>query len=238
VVRTIADLIPDPQMLLDLESEELGEVLLRFLASPEGGGYLHRNALLVFADRGYGSYPSDVRTRVTYALTEAWVWIEREGFLAPRPGDAGGFVFVTRRGRRAVEAGSLASFQRASLLPRTLLHAAIAGKVWSPFLRGEYDTAIFQAFREVEVAVRDAGSFQATDIGTALMRKAFGPGGPLADSSLPVAEQVALAHLFTGAIGWAKNPQSHRIVAVNDPVVTAELINLASYLMRIVDERR
>jgi Protein of unknown function (Hypoth_ymh) len=41
--------------------------------------------------------------------------------------------------------------------------------------RGEYDTAVFQAFREVEVAVRSAGKFPAEQFGKELMRKAFKP---------------------------------------------------------------
>jgi len=45
----------------------------------------------------------------------------------------------------------------------------------SAFLRGDYDVAIFQAFKEVEVAVRTRGGFSATDIGTDLMRRAFAP---------------------------------------------------------------
>jgi len=147
-------------------------------------------------------------------------------------------MFLTRRGERAAEVGDLASFQRANLLPRASLHPLIAADVWPAFLRGDYDAAIFQAFRRLEVEVRGAGDFQPSDLGVPMMRNAFKAGGPLADPTILPAEQQALSDLFAGAIGWAKNPQSHRIVAVDDPKVAAELINLASYLMRIVDERR
>jgi uncharacterized protein (TIGR02391 family) len=88
----------------------------------------------------------------------------------------------------------------------------IADKVYPAFLRGEYDTAVFQAFREVEVAVRDGGKFQADAVGVKLMRDAFrpaqgaNPSGPLSDSALPVAEQEGMMNLFAGAIALYKNP--------------------------------
>ena len=51
----------------------------------------------------------------------------------------------------------------ANVLPKQSLHPTIAERVWPNFIRGEYDTAVFQAFKEVEVAVRAAGGFATTD---------------------------------------------------------------------------
>jgi uncharacterized protein (TIGR02391 family) len=114
----------------------------------------------------------------------------------------------------------------------------IAQKVWSAFIRGEYDTAVFQAFKEIEVAVRTAGAYSFTDIGVALMRKAFDPSnGPLTDRSLPEAERESLSHLFAGAIASYKNPQSHRNVSITDPTEAVEMIILASHLLKIVDSK-
>jgi len=64
-----------------------------------------------------------------------------------------------------------------------LLHPTVEVRVSAHFLRGVYDTSVFEAFREVEVAVRDAAGLAMTDVGVDLMRRAFGPGGPLADPS-------------------------------------------------------
>src|SRR5713101_9279185 len=58
---------------------------------------------------------------------------------------------------------------------RQLLHPTVAAKVIGAFVRGEYDTAVFQAFKEVEVAVRAKGKFPDTEVGVPLMRRAFDP---------------------------------------------------------------
>ena len=92
-------------------------------------------------------------------------------------------------------------YRRANRLPRQLLHPRIAQTVWASFLRGDYDTAVFQAFKEVEVRVREAAEYADTELGTNLMRKAFKGDGPLVDAEAPGSEQQALSDLFAGAIG-------------------------------------
>jgi uncharacterized protein (TIGR02391 family) len=148
----------------------------------------------------------------------------------------GPIVFITRRGKRLAESQDTSAYKRAGLFPKQFLHPVIAQKVWSAFIRGEYDTAVFQAFKQVEVSVRQVGSFNAADIGVSLMRRAFNPdNGPLRDQTALPAERQALSDLFAGAIGSYKNPHSHRNVAVNDPDEAAEMIILASHLLKIVD---
>ena len=68
------------------------------------------------------------------------------------------------------------------------------------------------------------------------MRKAFGKDGPLYRADEHPAEEGALAHLFAGAIGYCRNPTSHRNI---DLVASeaVEMIMLACLLLRVVDER-
>ena len=124
---------------------------------------------------------------------------------------------------------------RSDFLPEHQFHSMIPQNVWLSFSHGANGSAVFEAFKQVEIAVREAGGYKATDYGTDLMRKAFHiDNGNLTDQNRQRAEKQACSDLFAGAIGYCKNPGSHREVEITAEE-TVELITLASYLLRIVD---
>ena len=236
----IFDILPDVDALLALQPEELAGILLEFLNSlnENDAGYFLNVHNFSIDSRVVEGYPPERKKEIVLALMEAWVWLERECMLAPKPSSMGeGWKVITRRGREIRDRTGFESYRRANLLSRSSLHPVIADKVWSSFIRGDYDTAVFQAFKEVEVAVREEGGFLPTDVGVELVRKAFNENtGPLTDQNSPLAERQALAHLFAGAIGSYKNPHSHRnvVIGAEDAV---EMIMLASHLIKIVNTR-
>ena len=120
---------------------------------------------------------------------------------------------------------------------RHVLHPKIAQEAGAALARDEYETAVFQALREVEINVRKAGGHRNADIGTVLMRKAFGPKGTLSDKQALEAEEENLAHLFAGTIGFHKNPTSHRKVSMTRTKATRIMV-IASHLLSIVEERK
>lgn len=247
----LSSLVPNAEDLLALDVEELAGVLLTHLNScgtDSGDSVVQRDLIsqhnFLRNLESHPEYPGR-QPEVSRALMEAWSWLQGEGFLIPDAHQPAGWFFLSRRAQRLKSQKDFAEYRKANLLPKGQLHPLIAAKVYPAFLRGEYDTAVFQAFREIEVAVRRAGGFPDDLVGTQLMRDAFRsdakspavPRGPLTDAKLPRAEQDGMSNLFAGAIALYKNPQSHRNVPT-EAIDAAEVIVFASHLLRIVDRLR
>ena len=189
------------------------------------------------------SYPRGSKRAVDLAIAEAVSWLITVGILIPDPGQTSlGFYVPTRRARNLKTRTDVELFSKGRILPNELLPALFAEKVVPLFRRGDHDVAVFQAFKEIEVTVRNTANAKGAgyadfEVGTTLMRKAFNPEtGPLADKSLIAAEREAEMHLFAAAIGHAKNPTSHRDVAMTAPEA-ARLIVSARHLFDIVERR-
>lgn len=227
------ELAQDTGALLALEPEEVALLVLKSIVAQEKQRQAGPPNPHNFSQR-FNKRPESVQR----AIMEAWAWLETSGCLAQHPQHSAGFVFVTRRGLQLAEHSDTAVYTRSQALPRHLLHPTIEQKVYSSFLRGAYDSAVFEAFKQVEVAIRDAGGYDNAEIGVSLARKAFNTdNGPLTDTSVVIAERQALSDLFAGALGSYKNPHSHRNVTIADASEAAEMVILASHLLKIVDAR-
>ncbi len=162
--------IPDVDLLLALQAEELASRLLFLLqerCKKEGGWMPHFVHLESepFAKRQDGVAPYDQKRKdeIVLALAEAWAWLEAQGLLLPAPGGNGrnGYRVLSRRARAFSDPREFTNFAIARRLPKEALDPRIADTVWQAFMRAEYDVAVFQAMKAVEVAVREAANLQA-----------------------------------------------------------------------------
>ncbi len=228
------NVFPPIETALDMEPEELAPFVLKHLK--ETGGKINRyNYSLISGEKK--EYAGEYIDRFQKQLMEAFVWLEKEMFIAPTPGTTGDWRFITRKGEKALEEEDFTAYVKASLLSSETLHPIFVRKVKPLFLRGDYDTAIFQAFKIIEVQVRNKGGYTNSDYGADLMRKAFhSETGTLTNSKSEKAEKDAMSHLFAGAIGLFKNPTSHRFIENITPEDAADLIRFANFLLRMVED--
>jgi uncharacterized protein (TIGR02391 family) len=213
---------PAQQDILEMDPEELGAHVLRYMTRPQAE--TNRFNFLVMV------YPGAIAER----FMEAWGWLEREGFIAHRPNDMHGLsFFVTRSGQRVAAEENFEAWRKAAIFPEGL-DPIIMRAVKPLFTRGDYDTAVFRAFKEVEIRIRRKHPSLANEYGVDLMNKAFGDKNGVLMTGNKKDRQSA-RELFAGAFGLCRNPSAHHEIKFDDPREVVDMICFANQLLRIVD---
>lgn len=230
--RPIEDVFPKGEILVYLEPEEIGSFLLDYLCEMEDNReQLYCYNLSVQWALKIKTPDVDLIQRV---IIETWQWLENEGLIAVGP--SGGGHFVTRRGRRLRKKVDIEAYVKGSFLNKNHLDEKLVQDVYPIYIRGDYDTSVFAAYKAVEVRVREKAGLPPSEYGVDLMKAAFHPeNGVLVDKNVLLSERQAICNLFLGIVGIFKNPASHRDVNYSDPQEVAEIILFANYLLRLTE---
>ena len=117
------ELLPDADHLLSLQPEELAGPLL---ISLDGSDLIEPSDIISFGL--IQKYPDKHDADILLALMASWQWLQREGFVAPRPTNlsegttvGGGvtYYFVTRRGKAIETTEALEVYRKGNLLPNS-----------------------------------------------------------------------------------------------------------------------
>ena len=235
----LIQLVPDKAAIVGMHTADLAGYVLEVLMSTDAmsRGQWNRRNFCMEASRAFGSYERGSDQEVGIACSAAWSWLESNGLICPHPEQGSDWFVPTPRARDVRNHQSLRQLISNEQLPEHFLHPEFVVNVRPLFLQSRFETAVFEAFKTLEVAIRVGAGLGEDAIGVQLASRAFHPeDGPLTDMTLEKGERVALMNLMVGAIGSYKNPSSHRRMAISTDEAR-DMIILASHLLKIVEER-
>lgn len=241
-IAKIIDEYPSPGQLLALSEVDLERIVLRYVVEISNDPMCRmatRDALSngLFERGGY-EYDATMRTNVARAIARAWKAIENDALIEEPDSYNGknGYRIASPKGREANSQFDFAAAKARNQFSREMFHPSLPDAAWNALRAGDHDTAVFEAFKGVESAVRKKAGLGEADFGWQLMEKAFDPdNGPLTDKTARKSKRVARRDLFKGAFGEIRNPKAHGDPTITDPQVAVEEMMTAATLQRIVD---
>lgn len=139
-----------------------------------------------------------------------------------------GFRFPEREFRRVIE--------KYALMPESYVHPIIVKKCFSLLNNSEFDSAVIQAFKAIEITAREKIGAPVDMFGERLLKKAFNPDdGVLTNHSLTKSERCSFLNYITGAFSFYRNSSSHRDIEL-DFVSAFDRIAVASDLLKAIED--
>jgi uncharacterized protein (TIGR02391 family) len=233
--RATRDIFPPPDVFVRLSKSEIAKYVLRKLCLDQGIVGMHRTNFTSHDSLKDYVSDRDQYNEVAIAIQQGWQELLNQGLIATDPRQGGDWIVITSAGKEADKNWD-AMIGIGPKMKLELTDPEMQKEIEPIYIRGDVERAVKEAFTLVEIRVRGAGKYEASDLGTDLMRKAFNPDkGRLTDYDTVRGERVGVSELFAGAIACFKNPGSHRKVAI-EPCDAHTFIRLADYLVRFVDQ--
>lgn len=146
--------------------------------------------------------------------------------------------FPTKVGFRFPEREFSRVVGKYALMPESYIHPALIERCFLLLGNEEYESAVLQAFKALEIFIRDKMDAPADCFGERLLKKAYNPdNGVLANYTLPRNERFAFLNYITGAFSFYRNPSSHRDIDL-DFFAAFKKIVVASDLLTEVEKAR
>jgi hypothetical protein len=252
---TIAQFVPSLAELKKLTLEEQSCLLLRRLATLNGGagsahqGFHKGNLRLRNAMSLAVGFPQNEQPGVTDLLIAApWQRLVNDGLIVDTSGQ--NFFYLTAEGRQAAidcEKGSNVPVDRMVLSALELLHPDFSGYAHY-FRAGKLKEAVAAAFERYENRLNEIRDHSHKKVvkaiaGQSLVYALFRekvlrfPCPSLSKRNRADLEK-SLQSMLSGALGWIRNPYTHEKhhLPEIDSKQALELLFVASYLMRTIEQ--
>lgn len=228
--------LPTQEQALNISVEELGGLLV-IHHKKDAHFNVHNIMCGIDSPAGVSSdQPVDYSKRNLYkqALVEAYSWAFTEGLFTWDPSQmTGNWWRVSRRGQLLKHHNDVLDLSSREILPKAFLHPIIAEKAAPIFRSGNFDSSVFEAFKQVEIAVRDAS--QEKSDSSNLMKMVFNPTSGRLNTLNEGAEREGLMFVFAGAMQLFRNAAGHRNQLL-EPKEAAYLLIHASYLLALLEK--
>ncbi len=232
--------LPEPDQALELSVEELACLLVMHHKEDSKSSFNVHNVMCeidsISSSTSINNQLGNNRQKKEQykeALVEAYGFAFSEGFFIYDPNQmTNNWWKVSRRGRKIEKPLDVLNLAVREILPKNFLHPLIVEHAAPIFHMGKFDAAVFQAYKQVEIAVRDASGLNLD--GAGLMKTAFNKEKGLLNNLTEPSEREGLMFVFAGAIQLFRNSTGHQNLDL-DPKDAAHLLIHASYLLNLVE---
>jgi hypothetical protein len=161
--NSIITLFPTPEALLDATEIEIERAVLRVYQERADDQLRRMTTAQAISNELFetGGYPYDVGkrndidrliSRASKALEDARLIQEPDSYNGKN-----GYRTISEEGRRAVSKIDFTAAKVRGRYSREMFHPSLPSAAWNAFRSGDFDTAVYEAFKAVESAVRKKG---------------------------------------------------------------------------------